>query len=249
MTLTTLSDDYRAEQDRLNRVAAARLLSVFPALNLKDIDRSAPGWVYAVERVTQDHHQKSQQLAADLYSSYRREAGATNRVSFVFSDMNGGKLRASLTYEGAYAGKHMLATGQRIPEVARLLYGHTSGIALRHGQDGGRDLVMGTGRADQSTTGFGYIRMTSASPCGFCALKALGVYNSEATAGQDYHDHDKCYPLPRVKDALPDGYADRMAQFQGVYEESVAFKTNREGRLVTDGEQTIRNMNRLMRAA
>lgn len=244
MSLTSLSDDYQAEQARLNREAAVRLAEVFPALNLKDIDRTAPGWIFAVEKVTDLHHAASQQLAADVYSSYRREAGVRSRVSFVFRDVDGGKLRASLTYKGAYAAKKMLSQGELIPEVARLLFANTSGIALRHGQAGGRDLISSTGRKDPAKTGtYGYIRMTGAGPCGFCAMKALSIYNSEATAGQSYHDHDHCYPLPRIKDALPDGYSDRMDQFQDVYSQAVVFKPNG----AIDSRQTLRNMNGLMR--
>ncbi|ANJ26812.1 hypothetical protein [Agromyces aureus] len=249
MNITEIAEAYGAEQADLNKVAAARLATLFPALDLKDLERSAPGWMFGVEAVTLAHHASSQSLAADVYSDVRREAGVKSRVGFISSDLNGGKLRASLTYEGVYAGKHLLSIGQQIPDVARILLANTSGIALKHGQAGGRDLIADTGKNDQASTGFGYIRMTGASPCGFCAMKALGTYRSEATAGQDYHDHDRCYALPRVRDALPEGYPDRMAQFQQVYDESVVLRRGPTGGFLVDVKPTIRNMNRAMRAA
>lgn len=248
MSLTDIGEQYRTEQENLHRIAATRLAGVFPSLDLKDLDRSAPGWVFAVERVTADYHRQSQELAADMYSDWRREAGASNRVSFVYSDLNGGKLRASLTYEGVYAGKRALSQGARIPDVAQMLFAHTSGIALRHGRDGGRELVQLTGAADRSTTGSGFLRMTSGKPCGFCAMKALTVYRSEAIAGQDYHDHDRCYAVPRMPDALPDGYRDQMGHFKQVYDESVVLRRGPTGGYLTDVKATIRNMSRALRA-
>lgn len=248
MSLTKLSEQYRTEQTRLNREATRQLALIFPALNLKDLDRTAPGWVYAVEQATAKHYAKTQALAADVYTATRLEAGVSSRVSFVLPDMNGGKLRASLTYEGPYLGKRLIGEGRRIPDVGRLLFGKTSSIALRHGMSGGRDTIAATGKADTATTGQGWMRVTAADPCGFCAMKALTIYRSEDTAGDDYHDGDcRCVPMPRFGDAVPDGYADQMKTFEVVYQQNMAATKNRRGIEIIDTRQTIRNMNRAMR--
>lgn len=244
MSLRTISDGYRSEQDRINSAAKRRLIEVFPALNFKDLDGSAPGWVLAVEKVAEKMHKDSAELARDVYAAYRIESGVRGRVGFLLTDLDGRRLRASLTYLGPYAAKHALAGGYGIPAAARAVFASTSGVALRHGMQGGRSLMQRTAAADKKAGR--WIRVTGSRPCGFCALMAMKIYNSQDAADQDFHDHDQCTALPRF-DGVPEGYEDQIAQFEAVYSESTVTTTNKRGITIIDSKQTIRNMNRIMR--
>ena len=248
MSLSALSDAYRADQDRIDREAARRLAEIFPALSLKDLDRTAPGWAFAVQKSTAQHHAQSQSLAADIYSAVRREAGAISSVSFVLPDLNEGKLRASLTWGGPMFGKRLMSEGGKIPDVARVLFSQTSATSLRFGANGGREMMSATAQADQATTGrYGVIRVPGPRACGFCAMCAMQVYNSMDTADGDFHDHDKCTAMPRIGDAIPEGYADRVQEWEEIYGQSTVTKKNKRGIDVIDAKATIRNMNRIMR--
>lgn len=187
----SLASDYRAEQLRLNREAVEQLLRVFPALNLADIDRTAPGWVFAVEQVTNQHYAMSQGLAHRVYETQRAKAGLLNEVSFVLPSLNGDKLRASLTLKGPYAAKRLLSRGVVPDEVARILFGTTTGIALRHGQAGGRDTIVHAANADPKAVG--WKRITTSGACRFCRFLAdRGAVYRESTATFAAHDGCMC---------------------------------------------------------
>ncbi len=186
---SSLDSEYRREQRRLNKDAMRRLAELFPALNLADIDRTAPGWVLAVEQSTAQHYAMSQSLAHRYFEGSRGAAGLLDEVSFVLPSMDGGKLRASLTYKGPYAAKKMLSRGVMPDQVARVLFGTTAGIALRHGQAGGRDTIVTASNADPRCVG--WRRITSAGACDFCLFLAdRGAVYREETA--DFGAHDAC---------------------------------------------------------
>ncbi len=194
----SLNDAYRAEQTKLNREALRRLAVLFPALDLTAIDRTGPGWVVAVEQATAQHYAMSQSLAQRYYEAQRGAAGLINDVSFVLPSMNGTKLRASLTYKGPYAAKHMLSEGIRPADVARVLFGVTSGIAMRHGQAGGRDTIVDSANADPKC--YGWRRLTSLGACNFCLFLAdRGAVYRESTATFAAHDNCGCRAAPVFK--------------------------------------------------
>lgn len=200
--MTRLDSEYRREQRQLNVDAARRLGELFPALNLADIDRTAPGWVLAVEQSTAQHYAMSQSLAHRYYEASRGAAGFLDEVSFVLPSMDGGKLRASLTYKGPYAAKRMLSRDVMPDQVARVLFGTTSGIALRHGQSGGRDTIVAAANSD--TKCYGWRRLTSPGACDFCLFLAdRGAVYREESAAFAAHDSCACTAAARFKDGKP----------------------------------------------
>lgn len=189
MMPTPLDDTYRREQQALNKQALRRLVELFPALNLNDIDRTGSSWILGVEQSTARHYAESQSLAQRMYEAQRGAAGHLNDVSFILPGMDGGKLRASLTYQGPYAAKRMLSRGVIPAEAARLLFGTTAGVALRHGQAGGRDTIVTAANADPKCVG--WKRLTSAGACDFCLFLADrgSVYREETAI---FAAHDTC---------------------------------------------------------
>lgn len=208
-----LDSEFRREQQRLNKDALRRLAELFPALNLADIDRTAPGWVLAVEQSTAQHYAMSQSLAHRYYEASRGAAGYLDEVSFILPSMDDRKLRASLTYKGPYAAKKALSRGATPDSVARLLFGTTGGIALRHGQAGARDTIVTAANADPKC--FGWRRLTSAGACDFCLFLAdRGAVYREETADFAAHDACGCRAAPVFKGGALGPEAD-AAQYIG----------------------------------
>lgn len=195
MTPEQISEEHRAAQLRLNRQTNDRLADVLPALNLRDIDGSAPGWLVAVGSVTAGLHDASTSLGQEAYLAYRREAGARGSVQFLTSLLDERELQASLLRMGPYWAKKAMARGARIPDVARMLLGQTSGVSLRYGQAGGRDLISRTAARD--TRSVGWMRIARGDACGFCKLVAdKGAIYKESTATFAAHDHCQCTAVP-----------------------------------------------------
>lgn len=196
--MTQLDSEYRREQQQLNKEAMRRLAELFPALNLADIDRTAPGWVLAVEQSTAQHYAMSQSLAHRYYEASRGAAGYLDEVAFVLPSIDGDRLRASLTLKGPYAAKRMLSRGVMPDRVARLLFGTTGGIALRHGQAGARDTIVTAANADPKC--YGWQRLASAGACDFCLFLAdRGAVYREETAAFAAHDACGCRAAPKFK--------------------------------------------------
>lgn len=211
--MTQLDSEFRREQQQLNKDAVRRLTALFPALNLADIDRTAPGWVLAVEQSTAQHYAMSQSLAQRYYEASRGAAGYLDEVSFKLPGMNGAALRASLTFKGPYTAKKLLSRGVMADDVARLLFGTTGGIALRHGQAGARDTIVTASNADAKC--YGWRRLTSAGACDFCLFLAdRGAVYREETAEFGAHDNCGCSAAPVFKGGELGPEAD-VAQYIG----------------------------------
>lgn len=193
--MSQISDEYRAEQLTLNRAATARLVDVFPSLNMKDLDGTTAGWAAAVESIAQDLHAKSATLAEDAYMTFRRDAGARGQLTFFRPDLSVRDLRVALISLGPYAAKHAMSSGARLSDVARVVLGQTSGAALKYAQAGGRDLITGTTIHDRRAEG--WKRIARGDACRFCiALADRGAVYRKATAIFAAHTHCQCIAGP-----------------------------------------------------
>lgn len=193
--MTTISDEFRREQIAIRRQAADRLAQLFPGLNFKDLDATAPGWVMNVERVALRAHEDGVELAQDAYRQMRRESGNGGRVSFVLPTLDRGKLRAELLYLGPRAAKQALAGGVRIPSIAEKVFANTTGEALLQAMQGPRSVIRDTATKDARAVG--WKRITSAGACPFCRMLAdRGAVYYESTAFFGAHKHCACTAAP-----------------------------------------------------
>lgn len=180
MSLTSLSNDLRRQQQILARDTTNELAGVFGALNFKALDASSTGWITAAESIARRAHADATDLGANFYTDYRREAGVRGRVPITRAEFAGNKLRSSLLMLGAWQGKHLLSEGYPMTDVATSVFTATSGSAVRRVLAGSRETIQETSFND------GYVgtwrRVTGPHPCGFCAMVAMNLFNSESSA-------------------------------------------------------------------
>jgi len=180
MSLTSLSSDLRKEQIRLSRSTTNSLAEVFAALSFKALDASANGWVTAAESIARKAHREAIDLGASFYLDYRREAGVRGKIGITRADFDGEKLRSSLIALGPWQAKHLLSEHYPIVDAARTVFTMTAGSAVRRVLAGSRETIQNTSFND------GYVgywrRVTGPHPCGFCAMVAMNLFNSEASA-------------------------------------------------------------------
>jgi hypothetical protein len=193
--MTTISEEFHREQATLRREAADRLADLFPSLNFRDLDGSAPGWVLNVERVVSRAHANGIELAEDAYRQMRREAGESGRVAFVLPTLDRGKMRAELLYLGPRSAKQALATGQRIPRVAEAVFTQTTREALLQAMAGPRETIRRTAVSDPRAAG--WKRITNTGACQFCRMLAdRGAVYRERTATFSAHRGCGCSAAP-----------------------------------------------------
>lgn len=179
----------------MRRDAADRLARIFPSLNFRDLDRSAPGWVLNVERVVAQAHADGIELAEDAYRQMRRESGERGRVTFVLPTLNRGKMRAELLYLGPRSAKQALAGGGRISRVAESAFSNTTRESLLLAMDGPRETIRRTTAADPRAVG--WKRILNAGACQFCRMLAdRGAVYREATATFAAHKGCGCSAAP-----------------------------------------------------
>jgi len=189
------TSEARAEQLRIRRETAQRILEIFPGLNFKRLDATAPAWVLAVESATLDMHARIADVVEDAYLSERRAAGATGRVSFVVPELNRRLLRDTLLALGPFAAKKAMSGGGRIPDVAATVFSNTTGSALRDAMRAGRDSVRATALRDRRAVG--RWRFARAGACRFCRMAAdKGAVYKESTATFSAHLHCACTAAP-----------------------------------------------------
>jgi hypothetical protein len=97
-------------------------------------------------------------------------------------------VEASLRVTGPHTIKHRIGQGEPPERAARNAATHAGGAALRHVNDGGRDTALTVVQNDRAA--LGWIRLTAADPCSFCAMLASrgitwGRYTKESFAASD----------------------------------------------------------------
>lgn len=236
-TPTELSNQFRADQIDLARESTTKLLEVSGALNFKAVDSSAPGWIAAVESIVVPAHERSVQLGAALYGDYRLASGVAGAAPVVIPELDRRALRNALTILGPYAAKHAMAQGMSISKTFENVFANTAGTAVKTVLGGGRDTVQGSSVSD--TVCVGYQRVTSSSPCPFCAMVAQNTYRSVESASQSsgtrkrsanpqppksrYHSHCRCTVVPIFSAASwPAGYKSKASDWAELYGETSA---------------------------
>jgi len=151
------------------------------------------------------------------------------------------QIATSLRVTGPVAFKTSIkATGSELA-ARRVMIQRVTGAGQRLILAGARDSIDET--VHRSKTIVGWQRITSGSPCAFCAMLASrgAVYKSEDSAGSGgFHDHDSCSVEPVYsRDNTPSPFhaewqqAKQLATRQGTRTD-VAFRQIVEGRVPTE---------------
>lgn len=262
-TPAQLSDEYRARQLEIAQGTARDMLNVAGALNFKAVDLSASGWLTAVESIVYRRYDQAMQLGQDMYLGFRSASGIPGAGALTLPQLDRDRMLRAMIVLGPYAAKHGMSEGTPIPDIVKSVVANTTGSAVRASLGGARDTVQGTAVADSQC--IGYTRVTSGSPCNFCAMVAANTYRSIQSASESsgtrrrsaapqparssYHNHCKCRAVPIFNQtSWPEDAKRRANEYADFYHEVSAgggtqkeiesrFLSSFEGRFGGDSHQ------------
>lgn len=218
-----LSEAHRVGQARLGAQTVALVLATWRVLNPEDFQGTFADWLRVIVPLVQAQREKSATLAANFVRTYRSlELGLTDRnfEPVVADAVDVPKLTTSLLVTGPAVARAALARGVNIDDAVEAAQVTSSGAAMRHVLNGGRETIVGTVDADDRA--LGWARTTSGSPCSFCAmLVGRGpVYRSEDSGGFQAHDHCSCGVEPVYRSDAP--WTAQARHYRDLWEETTA---------------------------
>ncbi len=180
---------------RLQLVIRARLMTdvtkLWPVLDKHRLNETFPGWLQTMKLLIGTYHGESSQAAAATYQAARQHAlEDAAPVHIPFAPMPDPQW---LDRALGYAGPGQLRNDTARPGTALAT---TLGTATRIALDGGRVTVVDAVHHDPDAVG--WYRVTSSSPCAFCAMLASrGIaYKNEHSAAFKVHNDCGCIPMP-----------------------------------------------------
>lgn len=166
------------------------------------------------------HHRISSSLAAAYYPVFRTAervgAEATPRPA---GPINQERVVAALHVTGRVTTGKAILAGQSPQAAMQTALVRTSGTVTRHVLQGGRDtLVLSSGEDRQAQ---GWARVTSGTPCAFCAMVASrgAAFAGADTAEFQAHDHCACMAEPAYEGSAPPG---RASEFRELWDKHAA---------------------------
>lgn len=190
-----LTITHRRQQLALQAQTIRDLLALWPAWNPRD-QASWDRFVVLATTLVRLRNGQSAGLAAGYFDRFRvaEGIGAGGRVLLAEPPPEAQIVR-SLTQTGLVGTLRALSVGQTPEAALRNGFTRLAGAAGRHVLDGGRVTLIRSAGTDR--TSGGWARVTSGSPCYFCAMLASRgpVFSSDA-ADFEAHDHCSCTAEP-----------------------------------------------------
>jgi hypothetical protein len=184
-----LDQQARQVQLQLRARVLRQLLSLWPLLNMEQLDATFPNWATAVGGLVLSQHAVSSSIAAQFLAAQRTSAGIVGPAPIVRADPPAAEqIAKSLRTTSVIAVKQAMTAGQSISQASGNAFVLSSGAASRLVLDGGRDTVVDTVRADPRARGF--IRVTGGNSCDYCASKAGITFADDEVFPA--HDHCGC---------------------------------------------------------
>lgn len=183
-----LSEAHRLAQLALRADVLRALVKLWPAMNWEDLDGSFTTWFAGTSALITANHERSTALAAAYLRRHRTLYGPGDTFAPVLAPpLELGRIEASARATAVVGVKASAAQGVlRDPAMANAFV-RSSGDATRLVLEGGRETITETVKADPAISGF--VRITSGSPCDFCAgLADIEFQNSPP----DFQAHAHC---------------------------------------------------------
>lgn len=183
---TTTASGARAVQLAIRAQLLIAVTKLWPALDPKRLDQTWPGWLRAMQLLVGSYHGQSSVAAGAFYRAARQDAldapTPSSLIKLAPKPSDGWTAKAF-----GFSGPGMLTRDKVRPNTALTT---TLGTASRIALDGGRTTIINTTLADKVAVG--WYRVTSRTPCGFCAMLSgrLIAYKSEKSA--DFLSHGNC---------------------------------------------------------
>lgn len=225
-----LTRQHRTQQLALRASVLRDLALIWPTWEPGDVAGFAD-FLDLARVLIESRHADSSGLAAAYFRAFRAAEGvggaATPRLAarLPFAD-----IAASLRATGLAGTLRAMRAGQSPQAAARNGFVQASGSAARLVLAGGRDTVIASTRADRQATS--WIRVTSGTPCAFCAMVASRgpEFGSERAAGFQAHDHCACQAEPYYRGSKLPPASERFAE-----QWTAAQRAARESGTASDG--------------
>lgn len=231
-----LTAEHRAAQAAIRVRLAADTAVAWRLLDMADLDATTPGWLAVMLALVGVHRAASARTSARYYAEHRVAELADTRGEVppapelrperhAKPDRN--TVTTSLLVTGPSAVKAATARGVPEQDASRTALSRVTGAAARHALEGGRSVLRQAVTADARA--LGWIRVTDADPCHFCAMLASRgpVYKDrnaalwrDGDAGQRFHDGCACTVEPVYDADAP--WPGRAAEFAELWKRSTA---------------------------
>lgn len=188
------AEQHRQAQIAIRAATLRQVLAVWPAFDIKDIDRSWEQVQAALTAIIWLRHRQSAEVAGTYFARARRAAGAAGTAAVVLAGAPSVEyLDRVLGYVGLIVPKKLVALGRQDARAQTLV--HVTGSVGRLVLNGGRDTLTQSVQADPSRPG--WQRVTGGRACDFCSFLAdRGAVYGEASADFAAHDHCSCSAEP-----------------------------------------------------
>ncbi|MEO6081569.1 MAG: hypothetical protein ABIQ18_00485 [Umezawaea sp.] len=218
---TTATEQHRRAQARNSALLVREVLALWPLLDPLRLDATALAWLRLVLDLVTGYRDRSTRLAADYLTRFRLvEIGgpAPNPLTLPEDSRWRDAAAVSLLVTGPSVVKRLTGAGFEPMAAAEKAAPLVAAAALRHGAAGGRDLLDNARRLDQAVIGFH--RITSASPCAFCAMLAA---RSAMPAERRTLYASQSSAIFTVRDGEPDTFHDGcLCTVEAVYRDDSA---------------------------
>ena len=215
-----LTEDHRQAQLAVRAELLRDVVTAWAALDPGALDRSVPSWLELMLSLVGAYRARSARTAMDYLAEFRTaETGLAASVADLVADADPEAVSTSLLVTGPVRIKQLTRAGRTPEQAAIKAFTSVSGAASRHVLTGGRDALTITTTADP--VALGWIRVTDADPCYFCALLASrGPVYDEDTVHFEAHDGCGCTGEPVYDRSTP--WPGRNAEFARLYRKTIA---------------------------
>lgn len=190
-----LTEQHREAQLGLRAATIRDLTRIWPMFD--GSDASFAEFAATAATLAQARHNDSAGLASAYYSRFRGAEGAAGemtprRPGRLASEL----IQVALLATGLVGTRKALGAGKTSEQARESGLVQAAGALSRLVLNGGRDTVDDSVKADPEA--LGWIRVTSGSPCAFCAMLASRgpAYKTERTSRFQSHDHCGCGSEP-----------------------------------------------------
>lgn len=188
-----LTEAQRRAQLKVSATVVAQLRLLWPMLELRNLDATAPGWLAAATELLQRQYRLSATVAAQYLEEFRAaETGAALRAVTPTEVALPDAAVTSLMVTGPVGVKQRVAAGVAPELAAAAAFAEMARTAQMHVLNGGRTELQRGIRRDRRA--LGYQRVTDGAPCYFCAMLASRgpVYSKESFSNGRVHLGDGC---------------------------------------------------------
>lgn len=218
----TLTRQHRQRQLALRAAVIRDLTLLWPLWTLDDFD-SFDRFVAAAVPLIRARHRDAAGIAANYFRAFRTVEGIDGEVTPQIAERPPvEKVAVSMRATGLTATAKALQAGKS-PQAARHNgFVRMSGAATRHTLTGAHDTIIRSAGTDRRARG--WQRITSGSPCAFCAMIASrGPVFSSDGGSFNAHDHCGCTAEPVYEGSSMPG---RNRRFQQLWDEATSGETD-----------------------